>query len=58
MTEYRPRPDDHLVEPLFGGLHGAHSPSADGERARRRLGHAPLALVLLSIAVATVVWLV
>jgi hypothetical protein len=50
MDDYRPRPHDHLVEPVFGGLALADARRAE-ERARprpslwRRLWRALLRLV-------------
>ena len=51
MSDYRPRPNDHLVEPLFGGLQAAHEPA----RHRSRRGWVTLVLLLGSLMV--VAWL-
>ena len=58
MSEHRPRPHDHLVEPLFEGLAGAHAePRAEpGDEWRRRLGHAPVLIALL-IGLGVAAWL-
>lgn len=32
MTEHVPRPNDHLVEPLYGGISGAHDRSVRDTR--------------------------
>ena len=49
---YRPRPDDHLVEPMFAGL--GVEPETPVAPRRRRL----IAMVLISIGlVGAVLWL-
>lgn len=50
MNDYRPRRDDHLVEPLLGGLRGAHDASRSG-RSRALMG-----LILLVLAGALAVY--
>jgi len=44
---WRPRPDDHLVEPFFGGLGHEAPPAAP----RRRAGWSGPRLVLLAVLV-------
>jgi hypothetical protein len=50
MSEYRPRPDDHLVEPLFGGLRDADEAGSRGHRRGRILW------VLFALAGVLVLW--
>jgi hypothetical protein len=53
MNEYRPRPDDRLVEPLFDGLEVVADTEAGPEHARLK---APWPFVVL-LAVALGAWL-
>ena len=50
MSEYRPRRDDHLVEPLFSGIQGAH------EAGRSRPSRTLLGLVLVVLAGGLAYW--
>ncbi len=54
MSEYRPRPNDHLVEPLLQGIHGAD------QRARRGVtpGRVLAALVAGTVVVVIVMTIV
>jgi hypothetical protein len=47
---WRPRPHDHLIEPLFGGL--GEGPTADPARGRRRGLTASRALLLAAVVAA------
>ena len=55
---YRPRPDDHLVEPLLEGLAGAERDSGgEGEPSPRGLFPLRwLAAALVAIAAGAVAW--
>lgn len=53
--EYRPRPNDDLVEPLFGGIHGADEVTQRAIDPPRGRGHA-LVVILAGLVIAAVWW--
>ena len=58
MSEYRPRRDDHLIEPLLGGLVEGEEPRVDQDepsRAPKRLGH--VTWILVASAAVAAAWL-
>ncbi|MBV21152.1 MAG: hypothetical protein CMJ61_03190 [Planctomycetaceae bacterium] len=52
MSEYRPRPDDRLVEPLFDGLEVGSDPDAESQGTHIKTPWF-LILVVLPAAIAT-----
>lgn len=54
---YRPRPDDHLVEPVFAGL-GVGEPPEQGPRRKRSRARRAALVLLAAVALACAWWLI